>query len=504
MKNVCTFLLLFLAIQFSLTAQDDPQLWVEGNVNQVSTTDSFEGSLDGYSTGGSSGWTFTTNQASSGFYSASSGIISDNQSSYIEQAFTVPANTVATLSFDLLYTSNYSYGYTNLGVFVSVNGTNVESSGSTSGAFETFSIPLSSGNNLVRWTVINGYSGGYDFEAFLDNVTLTYYEDIAVRIQDGTEGAGKVLTSDVLGNATWQDLNNIFSNPAAIPLTLSADLLYTYLLNVSNQQTFGGYGINVDASYIGITSQNAAYTFYSTGSTYGYFSAGSGYTDFYSYYPDNYGFYSEGSYGYGVYVVGAATQAGRFIGELYASTLSKGSGTFQIDHPLDPENKYLYHSFVESPDMMNIYNGNAICNANGEAIVTMPDYFEPLNKEFRYQLTCIGGYANVYVKEEVADGQFVIAGGTDGLKVSWQLTGIRQDAFAEANRVEVEVDKPDHYKGFYLHPEAHDQPYEKSIQYKDEILSGEIEQKKKDKEMLEKLNAEKSPAQLNLPTENKR
>ena len=38
-------------------------------------------------------------------------------------------------------------------------------------------------------------------------------------------------------------------------------------------------------------------------------------------------------------------------------TISKGGGTFKIDHPLDPTNKYLYHSFVESPDMMNIYNG---------------------------------------------------------------------------------------------------------------------------------------------------
>lgn len=40
------------------------------------------------------------------------------------------------------------------------------------------------------------------------------------------------------------------------------------------------------------------------------------------------------------------------------NTLSKGGGSFKIDHPLDPENKYLYHSFVESPDMMNVYNGN--------------------------------------------------------------------------------------------------------------------------------------------------
>ena len=38
--------------------------------------------------------------------------------------------------------------------------------------------------------------------------------------------------------------------------------------------------------------------------------------------------------------------------------LTAGVKTFRIDHPLDPENKYLSHSSVESPDVMNIYNGN--------------------------------------------------------------------------------------------------------------------------------------------------
>ena len=56
-----------------------------------------------------------------------------------------------------------------------------------------------------------------------------------------------------------------------------------------------------------------------------------------------------------------------------------------IDHPLDPANKYLYHSFVESPDMKNIYDGVITTDANGDATVVMPDYFEALNKDFRYQ-----------------------------------------------------------------------------------------------------------------------
>ena len=59
---------------------------------------------------------------------------------------------------------------------------------------------------------------------------------------------------------------------------------------------------------------------------------------------------------------------GEFIGDVdVTGTLTKSAGSFKIDHPLDPENKYLSHSFVESPDMMNIYNGNVVLDATGEA-----------------------------------------------------------------------------------------------------------------------------------------
>ena len=175
----------------------------------------------------------------------------------------------------------------------------------------------------------------------------------------------------------------------------------------------------------------------------------------------NYGVFGtagDGNYNYGVFGSasgGGTNYAGYFNGNVGVSgTLSKGGGTFKIDHPLDPEHKYLFHSFVESPDMMNIYNGNIMLGDNGEAVVTMPEWFEALNMEFRYQLTCIGGFAQVYIAEEIAGNQFKIAGGKPGLKVSWQVTGIRQDPFANANRVQVEVDKPEDEVGTYLHPEA--------------------------------------------------
>ena len=163
--------------------------------------------------------------------------------------------------------------------------------------------------------------------------------------------------------------------------------------------------------------------------------------------------------GYGVYGKNSTGYAGYFSGKARVTGyLTKSGGGFQIDHPLDPANKYLNHSFVDSPDMMNVYNGNVICDEDGGAVVSLPDYFAALNRDFRYQLTCIGGFAEVYIAEEFSDNQFTIAGGYPGLKVSWQITGIRQDPFANANRPEVEEDKPDEELGKYIHPALYDMP----------------------------------------------
>jgi trimeric autotransporter adhesin len=156
--------------------------------------------------------------------------------------------------------------------------------------------------------------------------------------------------------------------------------------------------------------------------------------------------------------------AGEFDGNvLVFGNLAKLAGSFKIDHPLDPANKYLYHSFVESPDMMNIYNGVAILDASGGAVIQMPDWFGSLNRDFRYQLTCIGGFAPVYIAEELTNNQFKIGGGRDGMKISWQITGVRQDAWANAHRIPVEEMKNDRERGYYLAPELFGAPREKSI-----------------------------------------
>jgi hypothetical protein len=134
--------------------------------------------------------------------------------------------------------------------------------------------------------------------------------------------------------------------------------------------------------------------------------------------------------------------------------LSKGGGSFRIDHPTDPANMFLSHSFVESPDMMNVYNGTAVLDDNGEGTVQLPDWFEALNRDFRYQLTALDRPApDLHVSSRIKDRSFTIAGGGKGQEVSWQVTGIRRDAWANANRIPVEEEKPPAQRGKYLHPE---------------------------------------------------
>ena len=168
--------------------------------------------------------------------------------------------------------------------------------------------------------------------------------------------------------------------------------------------------------------------------------------------------------------------------------LEKAGGSFKIDHPLDPANKYLCHSFVESPDMKNVYDGVVVLDNKGKAEIELPDWFGILNKDFRYQLTAIGAPGpNLYIAEEISDAttntntkysksssnknknknnsRFKIAGGASGMKVSWQVTGIRKDPWANANRIQVEEDKPAKERGYYLHPELYGQPEEKGISH---------------------------------------
>jgi hypothetical protein len=170
--------------------------------------------------------------------------------------------------------------------------------------------------------------------------------------------------------------------------------------------------------------------------------------------------YGSSGSGYGVYSNGNAGVSGNLD---VIGTLSKGGGSFKIDHPLDPANKFLYHSFVESPDMLNVYSGTVTLDARGEATVSLPAWFDALNRDARIQLTAVGEFSPLYVKSEMHGGSFSMAGGKASQRVYWQLTGIRQDAWANAHRIPVEEEKPAAERGLYLHPTEHGQAAAKGI-----------------------------------------
>jgi hypothetical protein len=172
--------------------------------------------------------------------------------------------------------------------------------------------------------------------------------------------------------------------------------------------------------------------------------------------------------GVGIYATSGGTLsnsvAAQFAGDVQVvGNLSKSGGSFQVDHPLDPANKYLYHSFVESPDMKNIYDGNAVTDSSGAVTVTMPDWFEALNRDFRYQLTTIGQLCQATVASEINHNTFTIKTDKPNVKVSWQVTGIRQDAWANSHRIPLEVDKAAADQGHYMHPELFGHEGEPSI-----------------------------------------
>lgn len=174
---------------------------------------------------------------------------------------------------------------------------------------------------------------------------------------------------------------------------------------------------------------------------------------------------------YGVYGVASGAilnYAGYFDGDVRVlGSVIKNGGSFRIDHPLDPENKYLNHSFVESDEMMNIYNGNVVTDEQGFATVELPEWFEALNRDFRYQLTPIGQFAQAIIAEEISDKRFVIRTDKPHVKVSWQVTGVRHDPWANANRIEVEQLKPESKRGTYSHPELYGAPASMGETYND-------------------------------------
>jgi hypothetical protein len=300
--------------------------------------------------------------------------------------------------------------------------------------------------------------------------------EVRVHISGGTDasldGGGFLVMGSTTGTNLAMDNNEIVArnNGAASSLAINADGG-----NVNILQNGGG---NVG---IGTTSPSALLHAVGSvnsdrGAVYGVQNAGStggGGVFGLSTLSSGNGVIGEANTGvgaFGVWGMSTSNEAGHFSGDVdIVGALSKDSGSFKIDHPLDPANKYLYHSFVESPDMMNVYNGNVVTDKRGYATVNLPDWFGVLNRDFRYQLTVLDDadsdtFVSAKVVRKIADNRFTIRTSAPNVEVSWQVTGVRQDPWANAHRMQVEVDKPDYERGFYRHPELYGQPRSKKIE----------------------------------------
>jgi len=161
--------------------------------------------------------------------------------------------------------------------------------------------------------------------------------------------------------------------------------------------------------------------------------------------------------------------AGLFDGNVnIAGTMTATFKAFLIDHPQKPATHYLRHFCAEGPEPNTLYRGTVTLNAQGEAIVELPSYFEALNADFSYHLTCIGDYAPVYIKQKIQGNRFVIAGGKPGMEVSWLVVARRNDPYWQARPEEhlVEIPKEPDNIGKYLHPELYGAPHSQIAVYR--------------------------------------
>ena len=378
--------------------------------------------------------------------------------------------------------------------------------GNTTGSYNSFCGSRSGANNKAGChNVFFGANAGYYSENVSNNTYLGgfsgyYCENGERNVFIGYRAGYNEHSSDkfYIANGGTEDSTLIYGDFANHKLKLNANVgvgvssssykLYVVdnLQSNDNPAIFGkhaitdyyGVGVKGEGNYIGVKGE---VTSIGTNLYGGFFMSDNSKSDVSS---NSYGLYGEAKGSgtgkkYGVYgkASGSGTlYAGYFDGNVhvqgdifYSGTCTQaGKSVTKIDNPKDPENKYLVHSFVGSPDMMNIYNGNVTTDSKGFATVKMPNYFDSLNKDFRYQLTVIGSFAQAIIYKKISNNQFEIQTNKPNVEVSWQVTGIRNDPYAVKHPVNAEEEKVDNEKGFYLHPELYGQPKEKAIGYEKE------------------------------------
>lgn len=312
-------------------------------------------------------------------------------------------------------------------------------------------------DNFYRWRIEEEASSGL-------KITQVYNDDGVLKNENRLE----------INDTGTVNINRIYS---------SDDSRYGLRINMENLQDGSLYGVysnvGLDNEFASAISGRAYSNYYRIG-VYGYANdngsdTGSSY-GIYGYAFDGdeayglYGYASSATSKYGVYasvVQSTANYGGYFYGNLHSTgSNTKAGGGYKIDHPQDPENMYLMHSDVSSPEMKNVYDGMVELDANGEATVELPPYFESLNENFRYQLTPIGSsMPDLFIGQKIKDNEFTISGGKPFMEVSWQVTGIRKDAYAKTKSIEVEIAKDSDMRGLYQNPELFGYDIEKAVDY---------------------------------------
>lgn len=227
----------------------------------------------------------------------------------------------------------------------------------------------------------------------------------------------------------------------------------------SSSTNHGVYGISSSQyGVVGISTSGIG-TYGQSSSSSGVYGTSSTGTGLYGLSTSNYGAYTQSTNNYGIYgrtlnsgfggVIGYNYDASKYAilaystnyaiygaGDAYFSgALSKGSGSFNIPHPLPElsETHRLVHSFVEAPTADNIYRGRLQLE-NGQATVNIDTHvgmtegtFSALNGNIQVFLQNDSGWD--LVRGSVTDNILTIISqnqsSTDN--ISWMVIGERQD-----------------------------------------------------------------------------
>lgn len=165
--------------------------------------------------------------------------------------------------------------------------------------------------------------------------------------------------------------------------------------------------------------------------------------------------------GSGAALFAQGTQAATFNGAVQINgdlTVTGTKNGFRIDDPQAPTERTLTHTPIETDALTVQYSGNVRTDDDGRATVRLPDYAETLARDWRYQLTPIGRFGQVIVDREIEDGTFVVRSEHPRTKVSWEVSGVRQDPQAKHSPVRPVQEKTGSARGRYLDPALYGAP----------------------------------------------